>query len=144
MLYARNSFNFPNYLLVTDSMSHGEYVLLTVHGGGWMICHFSIVQVQFVFCQLNFIVLLLFLINYYNILFIIIVFRLGSHKLVSCFFYSLSPRVQSRDVTPRLGGGGWFFLFDHLSPFCFLLFEFHYAFSISYKVLTGYVYYYCI
>ena len=69
-----------------------------------MICNFSIVQVHFVFCQLNFIVLFPFLINYDHILFIIIVFRLGSHKLVSCFF-CLSPRDQSRDVTPRLGSG---------------------------------------
>ena len=47
-----------------------------------MICHFSIVQVHFVFCQLNFIVLFPFLIKYYHILFIVIVFRLlGSDKL---------------------------------------------------------------
>ena len=35
------------------------------------------ISVYFVFCQLNFIVLFPFLIKYYNILFIIIVFRLG-------------------------------------------------------------------
>ena len=40
-----------------------------------MICNFSIVQVHFDFCQLNFIVLFPFFINYYHILFIIIVFR---------------------------------------------------------------------
>ena len=56
-----------------------------------MICHFSIVQVHFVFRQLNFIVFFLFLIKYDHVLFIIIVFKLGSHKLVSCFFY-LFPR----------------------------------------------------
>ena len=41
--------------------------------------------------------------KFYHILFIIIVFRLGSDKLspVSSF-----PRDQSRDVTPRLGEGG--------------------------------------
>ena len=71
-----------------------------------MICHFSIVQVYFRFCQLNFIVLFPFLINYCHILFIIIVFILGSHKLVSCFFYCVSPRDQSRDATPRLWEGG--------------------------------------
>ena len=70
-----------------------------------MICHFSFVQDHFVFCQLNFIVLFPFLVKYYHILFIIIVFRLDSDKLVSCFF-CLSPRDQSRDVTPRLGEGG--------------------------------------
>ena len=51
-----------------------------------MIFHFSIVQVHFVFCLFNLIVLFLFLIKYYHILCIIIVFRLGSDKLLSCFF----------------------------------------------------------
>ena len=53
-------------------------------------------------------------------MFIIIVFRLGSDKLVSCFFNCLSPRDQSRDVTPRLGEGGWFFIFDCSTPFYFV------------------------
>ena len=34
--------------------------------------------------------------------------------------------------------------FDYLSPFCFLLIEFHCSFSISYKILPDYVYYCCI
>ena len=51
-----------------------EGVFVQAVGGGWMICHFSIVRVHFVFCQLNFIILFLFLIKYYYILFIIIVF----------------------------------------------------------------------
>ena len=34
--------------------------------------------------------------------------------------------------------------FDYLSSFCFLLIEFHCSFSISYKILPDYVYYYCI
>ena len=93
-----------------------------------MISHFSNIQVHFVFCQLNFIVLFLFLIKYYHILFIIIIFRLGSDKLVSCFFYCLSPRDQSRDVTPRLREGGLFFIFYYSSPFCFLLIEIHCTF----------------
>ena len=41
-------------------------------------------------------------------------------------------------------GGGVFSFFDYSSPFCFLLIEFHHAFSISYKILLYYVYYYCI
>ena len=41
---------------------------------------FSIIQVHFVFCQLNFIVLFPFLIKYYHILFIIIVFWLGCDR----------------------------------------------------------------
>ena len=51
------------------------------YGGGWMICYLSNIEVHFVFCQLSFIVLLPFLIKYYHILFITIVFRLGSDKL---------------------------------------------------------------
>ena len=34
--------------------------------------------------------------------------------------------------------------FDYLSPFCFLLIEFHCTFSISYKMLQSFVYYYYI
>ena len=34
--------------------------------------------------------------------------------------------------------------FEYLSPFCFLSIEFHCTFSISYKILPYYVYYYCI
>ena len=34
--------------------------------------------------------------------------------------------------------------FEYLSPFCFLLIEFHCTFSISYKILPYFVYYYCI
>ena len=34
--------------------------------------------------------------------------------------------------------------FDYLSPFCFLLIEFHCSFSIYYKILPDYVYYCCI
>ena len=33
---------------------------------------------------------------------------------------------------------------DCLSPFCFLLIEFHFTFSIVYKILPYYVYYYYI
>ena len=43
-----------------------------------------------------------FLIKYYHILFIIIVFRLGSDKLVSCFFYCLSQGISHGMI-----GGGW-------------------------------------
>ena len=47
-----------------------------------MICHFfSNISVHFVFCQLNFIVVFSFLIKYYHILFVIILFWLGSDKL---------------------------------------------------------------
>ena len=43
-------------------------------------------------------------------------------------------------------GCGWmiFLFFDGLSPFCFLLIEFHDTLFFSYKILTNYVYYYCI
>ena len=38
----------------------------------------------------------------------------------------------------------YFSFFDCSSPFCFLIIEFHCTFSISYKILTNYVYYCCI
>ena len=34
--------------------------------------------------------------------------------------------------------------FEYLSPFCFLSIEFHCTFSISYKILPHFVYYYSI
>ena len=34
--------------------------------------------------------------------------------------------------------------FEYLSPFCFLLIEFHCTFFISYKILSYFLYYYCI
>ena len=37
-----------------------------------------------------------------------------------------------------------FSFFYCLSPFCFLLIEYHCIFSSSYKILSNYVYYYCI
>ena len=37
-----------------------------------------------------------------------------------------------------------YIFFECLSPLCFLLIEFHCTFSISYKILPYYVYYYCI
>ena len=35
-------------------------------------------------------------------------------------------------------------IFDYLSPFCFLYIEIHCTFSISYKILPYFLYYYCI
>ena len=52
-----------------------------------MICHSSIVQVNFVFCRLNFIVLFPFLIKYYHIKFIIIVFWLGCDRPSGFLFF---------------------------------------------------------
>ena len=37
-----------------------------------------------------------------------------------------------------------FSFFDCSSPFCFLLIKFHCTFSMFYKILTNYVYYYCM
>ena len=54
------------------------------------------------------------------------------------------PRGSVTGCDSSLGGGWMIFHFRLLSRFCFLLIEFHYAFSISYTVLTCYVYYCCI
>ena len=45
-----------------------------------MIFHFTNTQVHFVFCSLNFIILFPYLIKYYRLMFIIIVFSLGSDR----------------------------------------------------------------
>ena len=58
------------------------------------------------FCQLSFIVLFSFLIKYYNILFIIIVFRLGSGKLSHVF-----PKGSVTGCDSLLGGGWMIFHF---------------------------------
>ena len=109
-----------------------------------MICHILMVQVHFVFCQLNFIVFFSFLLKYYYILYIIIVFRLFTDKLVSCFFYCLSPRDQSWDVTWGRVYDFSFLIFLIFHVILFLLIEVHCTFSFSYIVQTCYIYYYCI
>ena len=107
-------------------------------GGGWMIFHYSIVLVYF-FSQLNFTVIFPDLLKYYTYSIYYYLFRFGSDLR---FLLLSFPRDQSRDVTPRLGEGGLFFIFNCSCPFCFLLTEIYYYFSISYIVLTCYVYYY--
>ena len=84
--------------------------------GGWMIFYFSIVQVHFIFCQLNFIELFPFLIKYYHILCIIIVFRLGNDKLVSCFFYCLSQGISY---------GMWLLAWGRVDDFSFSIIQVH-------------------
>ena len=46
-------------------------------------------------------------------------------------------------IITKMNGGGWL-IFNFASPFCFLFIEFHFIFSISYKTLQYYVYYYFI
>ena len=69
-------------------LTRGEgWIFYLTRGGGWMICHFSIIQVHFVFCSLNFITLFLYLIKYYNIMFIIIVFWLECDRPSGLIFF---------------------------------------------------------
>ena len=65
-----------------------------------MICHFSIILVHFVFCQLKLIVLFPFLIKYYHILFIIIVIWLGCDGPSGLLLFV--PAVLFSILTPRL------------------------------------------
>ena len=53
---------------------------------GWLIFNFSILQVNFVFCELNFIVFFPFFIKYYHIIFIIILFWSGSYRPAGLLF----------------------------------------------------------
>ena len=64
-----------------------EFSHMALPEGGWMICHFSIIWVHFVFCQLYFIILFPFLIKYYHIMFIIIVFWLGCDRPSGLHFF---------------------------------------------------------
>ena len=107
--------------------------------GGWRTP-----WIHFDFCQLYFILHFTFPMKYYDIMFMIIVFRLSNDELVCCLFCLYQGISHGMCMTPRLGEGGWFFIFDCSSLFCFLLIEFHCFFSISYIVLACYVYYYCI
>ena len=68
------------------------------YGGGWMICHFLIISVHFVFCSLNFIVLFPFLIKFYQIMFVIIVFRLGCYRPSGLLLFV--PAVLFSMLTP--------------------------------------------
>ena len=69
-------------------------------------------------------------------------FFLSSHwvelKLLFLIFYILLLSIVIRGCVDD------FSFFHCLSPFCFLIIEFHYTFFISYKILTNYVNYYCI
>ena len=110
--------------------------------GGWLVI-FRIFKCILFFVNWNFIVLFPFLIKYYHIFFIIIVFRLGSDKLVSCFFYCFSQGISH---------GMWLFAWGGWMIFNFRLFKsilFFVNWNSSYfshllVVLTCYVYYYCI
>ena len=60
---------FP--FVVKTQMKKFEH--LVAYGGGWMICHFSIIYVNFVFLLIEFHCTFPYLMKYYNIMFIIIV-----------------------------------------------------------------------
>ena len=69
----------------------------------------------------------------------------NSHQVFHCtythIYLNISVQIEIFSNLLSLGGEvGDFFL----SPFHFLLIKFNYTFSISYLVLTCYVYYYCI
>ena len=82
------------------TLGHGAIMDYSpIYGSGWIICHFSIILVQFVFQQLNFILLFSYLIKYYNIMFIIIVFWLVCN--VTFFFVpALLLSVLTNHLTP--------------------------------------------
>ena len=81
------------------------FIIIVFCGGSWIICYFSNTLVHFVLCQFNFIVLFPFLIKYYHILFIIIVFRLGSDKM-SSVSSTVFPKGSVRGCDSLLLEGG--------------------------------------
>ena len=80
---------------------------------------FRIFKSVLFFCQLNFIVLFPFILKYYHILFITIVFRLGSDKLVSCFFYCLSQGISHVK---------WLLAWGRPDDFSFSIIQVHFVF----------------
>ena len=75
--------------------------------GGWMIFHFSIVQIHFVFLLIQF---------HWT-------FSISYYILTNCVYYYGRGRVDDLSF------------FEYLSPFYFLSIEFHCTFSIPYKIL---------
>ena len=69
------------------------FFMWIMYWGGSIIFSFFYCSSRF-FCEMNFIVLFPFLIKYYHIMSIVMVFRLGSDKLISCLFYSLSQGIS--------------------------------------------------
>ena len=59
-----------------------------------MFSHFLEFLRSFCFLSIEFHYVFPFLMKYYHILFFIIVFKLDSDKLVSCFFYCLSQGIS--------------------------------------------------
>ena len=84
-------------------------IKLSTGEGGWFVI-FRIFKSVLFFCQLNFIVLFPFLIKYYHILFIIIVFQLGSDKL-SPISSTVFPKGSVTGCDSSLGGGWMIFHF---------------------------------
>ena len=70
--------------------------------------------------------------NCKNILMLCLNFFLNKTFHFDCFKYLRRGRVDDLSF------------FEYLSSFCFLSIEFHSTFSISYKILPHFVYYYCI
>ena len=60
-----------------------------------------------------------FFIKYYHILFIILVFRFGCDKLVSCFFYCLSQEISH---------GMWLLAWGRVDDFSFSIIQVHFVF----------------
>ena len=56
--------NKPNCIIIFTNFH------IHMSGGGWMICHFSIIRAHFGFCELNFIVLFKIRENYDTVWFI--------------------------------------------------------------------------
>ena len=72
------------------------------------------------FCKLNFIVLFPFFFKYYHIMFIIIVFRLGS-KSPSPVFFTIFPKGSVTGCDSSLGGGWMIFHFQLFKSILFVI-----------------------
>ena len=134
--------------------------LSTLMEGGWMICNFSIVQVHFEFCLLNFIILFSFLERLRRLFFLpdlffriftplflpfLLFLCLISFLLFPCARVWNNTRALVTHFLSWYDWEGWMFFNSSIVLAHFLLLiEFHCSFSISNKILTNYVCYNCI
>ena len=84
--------------------------------GGWFVIFLMFKSILFLSIEFH---CTFSIIKYYHIFFIIIVFRLGSDKLVSCFFYCLSQGISHRM---------WLLAWERGDGFLFSIIQVHFVF----------------
>ena len=123
--------NFTDCDLLLPSTKLCYYIIPYGGGGGWFFIFWLFVSIL-LFVKSNFMVLFPFLIKFYHIMCIIIVFRVGSEKLFSCFFSGFllfSPKGSVTGCDSSIGS------------FCYSRIILHIVFM---HLRSGYYYYYYV